>query len=407
LEKLAAGHPALARALSETSDDPTWSQRLTRLAESWAWQRARAFCDRMLAPGREAKLEGELDEVEAHLRTTVEDLAADRALWHCMFRMTAGQKQALNAYANAVSRAGKGATVQGRRHLKAARSAMREARGAVPAWVMPVKQVAAMIEPTQNAFDVVIVDEASQVGRAGWKNVPDHDGSPRHKWTTERLHERQRQGGEDVERAILRLADRREYHGQEAEFKPTLEKLNKILAIEGLRVGFEAGRPVLVEQEPVFDATGARPPHVELHVSVTDVVSDPELAKAVQRRLDEAHIGYDHGAYISAVIMLGSLLEGVLLHVAETRPSIRPLPKELRNMGLQDLVEFAHVNGWIEPDAKMASNLVRHYRNSVHPGLEKRTKHSPNRDTLDMCWPVVNATFNDLAATSPGTTSGH
>ncbi|WP_322768589.1 AAA domain-containing protein, partial [Frankia sp. Cr1] len=167
LEKLAVSHPVLARALAETPDDPTWGSRLTGLAESWAWQRARAFRDRMLTPGREAKLEGELDEVEAQLRTTTEDLAADRALLHCMQRMTAEQKQALNAYANAVSRAGKGTTAQGRRHLKAARSAMGDARGAVPAWVMPVKQIAAMIEPNRDAFDVVIVDEASQIGLEG------------------------------------------------------------------------------------------------------------------------------------------------------------------------------------------------------------------------------------------------
>ncbi|WP_322770239.1 hypothetical protein [Frankia sp. Cr1] len=243
--------------------------------------------------------------------------------------------------------------------------------------------------------------------RAGWNNVPDYDGLSRHSWTSELLHERQRQGGKDVERAVLRLADRREYHGQETEFKTTLQQLNALLTLEGLRVGYEVGRPVLVEEEPVFD-TGARPPRVELQVAVADVVSDPELAKAVQLRLDEARIGYDQGAYISAVIMLGSLLEGVLLHVAEARPSIRPRPKPLRNMGLEDLVEFAHANEWIEHDAKMASNLVRHYRNSVHPGLEKRTKHSPNRDTLDMCWPVVNAILNDLAATaSDGVTSGH
>ncbi|MGW7594902.1 hypothetical protein ACWGK9_38160, partial [Streptomyces rubiginosohelvolus] len=61
---------------------------------------------------------------------------------------------------------------------------------------------------------------------------------------------------------------------------------------------------------------------------------------------------------------------------------------------------FAFKNKWIEHDAKLASELVRHYRNLVHPLAEKKTGHSPNRDTLDMCWPVVNATLNDLAATA-------
>ena len=98
--------------------------------------------------------------------------------------------------------------------------------------------------------------------------------------------------------------------------------------------------------------------------------------------------------------MLGSLLEGVLAHAAQVRASGARMPKPMRNMGLNDFVAFAYENKWIEHDAKLASELVRHYRNLVHPLAEKRTGHTPNRDTLDMCWPVVNATLNDLAATA-------
>lgn len=242
--------------------------------------------------------------------------------------------------------------------------------------------------------------------RARWTDVPDHDGATgRHRWTTELLLDRQQRRPEDVERAVLRLADAREYHGQQREFEATLQRLNELLLLEGLRVKHVGGRPILVQQEPVFNS-GVRPPRVELEVSVEDIISDPALAKAVQARLDEAHTCTEHGAYISAVIMMGSLLEGVLVHAAESRPSGQPLPKPLRNMGLQDLVTFAHDNGWIEHDAKMAMELVRHYRNSVHPHLEKRTNHRPNKGTVEMCWPVVNATLNDLAESAPARPRG-
>jgi very-short-patch-repair endonuclease len=167
LERLAEGHPALARRFTDTPTDPSWDARFAALGEAWAWRRARAFQDHMLTPGREAELEEELADVEARLKATVEQLAADRAMRHCLTRMTTGQKQALSAYATSMSHAGKGMTAQGKRHLNAARSAMRDARGAVPAWVMPVKQVAEMIAPEPDAFDVVIVDEASQVGLDG------------------------------------------------------------------------------------------------------------------------------------------------------------------------------------------------------------------------------------------------
>lgn len=167
LDRLSADHPELARRFSESPTEAAWEVRLVNLDGAWSWRRARTFQDAMLTPGKEAVLEGELEAVEAQLRNTVTQLAADRALYHCLDRMTAGQKQALSAYASAMANAGRGMTKLGKRHLRNARSAMREARGAVPAWVMPIKQVAEMIDPEPDAFDVVIVDEASQVGLDG------------------------------------------------------------------------------------------------------------------------------------------------------------------------------------------------------------------------------------------------
>ncbi|MGW2257990.1 AAA domain-containing protein [Streptomyces sp. NPDC001780] len=167
LDRLSEDHPELARRFAESPAETAWETRLMDLDGAWAWRRARTFQDTMLAPGREAKLEGELQATEAQLRRTVTQLAGDRALYHCLDRMTAGQKQALSAYASATANAGRGMTALGKRHLKAARSAMRDARAAVPAWVMPIKQVAEMIDPEPDAFDVVIVDEASQVGLDG------------------------------------------------------------------------------------------------------------------------------------------------------------------------------------------------------------------------------------------------
>ncbi|WP_406294370.1 AAA domain-containing protein [Embleya sp. NBC_00888] len=167
LEQLAAAHPDLARALVLSPLAPEWPARLAAFQQAWAWRRAADFVDRLLTPGREKQLETELGEVEARLRETVERLASTHARMHCLNRMTAAQKQALSAYITAMNHAGRGTSVHGKRHLRAARSAMREARGAVPAWVMPLKQVAAMIVPEPDSFDVVIIDEASQVGLDG------------------------------------------------------------------------------------------------------------------------------------------------------------------------------------------------------------------------------------------------
>jgi hypothetical protein len=237
--------------------------------------------------------------------------------------------------------------------------------------------------------------------RAGWDDVPEYDGTPRYKWARELLKERQEDGTDDAERAILRLANRLEYYNQQQEYRATLKRLNEILVLDGRRIEEERGQPVLIPCQAGFEHEERQLRRVELKVSISEVVNDPELAATVQLRLDEARICYEHGAYTSAVIMLGSLLEGVLAHAAQTRTTGVRMPKPMRNMGLKDFLDFAYESKWIEHDAKLASELIRQCRNLVHPLAEKQTGHSPNRDTLDMCWPVVNATLNDLAATVP------
>ncbi len=89
----------------------------------------------------------------------------------------------------------------------------------------------------------------------------------------------------------------------------------------------------------------APPPtqRVELKVAISDVVSDPDLARAVQLRLDEAHICQEHGAYTFAVTMLGSLFEAVL--AAEVRTATVQLRRPASDTRLQELRQNAHTNG--------------------------------------------------------------
>ncbi|MFF3257427.1 hypothetical protein ACFYWP_42125 [Actinacidiphila glaucinigra] len=120
--------------------------------------------------------------------------------------------------------------------------------------------------------------------RAGWDNVPDHDG-PRLRWVHDLLRERNEDAAGDVEAVILRLADRREYQQDPKEYTAVIGRLQEVLALEGLRIAYDNTTPTLTTHEP---GRPSQPQRVELKVAITDVVSDPDLARAVQLRLDEA-----------------------------------------------------------------------------------------------------------------------
>jgi very-short-patch-repair endonuclease len=78
--------------------------------------------------------------------------------------MTQQQRQGLQAYKNRVNELGKGTSKRyGERYRQGVRDAMSIAREAVPAWIMPLPLVVETIQPQPDCFDVVIVDEASQM----------------------------------------------------------------------------------------------------------------------------------------------------------------------------------------------------------------------------------------------------
>jgi hypothetical protein len=85
-------------------------------------------------------------------------------------------------------------------------------------------------------------------------------------------------------------------------------------------------------------------------------------------------------------------------------PSVQDLPgagPQRGQLPLHHLIEIAHRNHWIQADAQKFSHVLRDYRNLVHVPVQFRIGDVPDGDTFNVCWYVVVATLNDLAATAP------
>ncbi|MFJ9899780.1 DUF4145 domain-containing protein [Streptomyces sp. NPDC091280] len=232
--------------------------------------------------------------------------------------------------------------------------------------------------------------------RAGWQQVPEYDGY-RKDWTLARLTER-RDDPTELEKILLRLADPREYLDEPEQLPAVVSAVNAFLIHEGVRLETPGGRPRLVACDPALTHPGNQG-QVELRAAMTDLISDQQMAGLLQHRLDEAHTCYANGAHVAAIIMLGSLLEGVMVHVVLERDASLLGNKTPDNVSLDTLIKICHNAGWIGADVERFVHELRKYRNFVHPSAEIREAHAPDRDTLNMCWPVVNAVLNDLAGT--------
>lgn len=78
-------------------------------------------------------------------------------------KVTKRQRDALMAWSDAMKKYGKGTGKHASKWLNAAQQSLKEAKNAVPVWIMPLHRAAQMFsDPVAGMFDVVIFDEASQ-----------------------------------------------------------------------------------------------------------------------------------------------------------------------------------------------------------------------------------------------------
>lgn len=156
--------PRFATSLKNSFPDDAWDDRVAQLEQAWNWARACGWLRSLIDPNAQAQLSSELDGVRERLRRIMGDLAATKAWGYCFANMGEHERQHLVAWTKAMRKIGKGTGKYASHHRKAARENLEECRSAIPAWIMPIYRVAESVTPRPDAFDVVIVDEASQSG---------------------------------------------------------------------------------------------------------------------------------------------------------------------------------------------------------------------------------------------------
>ena len=157
-------HPLLLSMLAQTAAEQVWDDRLPRLAEAWAWHQAARFVASWRSAERERDLMASYMQLEDQIQHVTAQLAATEAMLACLDRMSDDHARALRAYREHMANVGAGAGRRVRDYRRAARAAMEKAKTAVPAWVVPLPNLLDNLPAERNSFDVVIVDEASQVG---------------------------------------------------------------------------------------------------------------------------------------------------------------------------------------------------------------------------------------------------
>ena len=215
-------------------------------------------------------------------------------------------------------------------------------------------------------------------------------------------------GTNDLEKILLRISSPKEYRGDLDLMQNVVDHLNQVLQVEGLEVYLVGVDPRLQERKASASVPRPQATLSEIAPDFHRLVEDSSLAAILLLRWEEAQKCVNAEAYLAAVVMMGSILEGVLLHKVETNPEDANRakgspkdpktgrPKWFHEWGLSALIDVAHELGWLQGDVKRFSHALRDSRNVVHPYVERSLPDRPDRDTCSICWPVVRAAVADL-----------
>lgn len=135
----------------------------------------------------------------------------------------------------------------------------------------------------------------------------------------------------------------------------------------------------------------------------------PGLKEEIDRRWCEAQKCVHIAAYTSAIILMGSILEGLLLARAQLSASVAyqsphaPKGKDgkavaIHNWTLNTLIEVAADVGWIKTDRGKFSHALRESRNVVHPWQAVMSRANFDDSTCKTSWSVLDASVGDLIA---------
>ena len=137
------------------------------------------------------------------------------------------------------------------------------------------------------------------------------------------------------------------------------------------------------------------------NVSTDELPITEQVKPILSVRLAEMKLCFESEAYLSTVIICGSLLEGILLGIASSFPKefnqSKSAPKRdgkvlpFPNWTLSQFIDVAANAGLLQEDVKEFSHVLRDFRNYIHPYQQMSTKFLPNEHTAKICMQVLKA----------------
>lgn len=163
LDSIGAVAPDWADAIRNREGIHGGSGMPARIEDAWRWKQYSAIIAQVVGASLE-DLMAESLELSGQYRKLTGQYAEKLSWYHLMTRTETDleMRRALSSWKLTVKKIGKGTGKNAPKFKAEARKLMAKCQKSVPAWIMPMNKVVDSLDPRENQFDVIIVDEASQ-----------------------------------------------------------------------------------------------------------------------------------------------------------------------------------------------------------------------------------------------------
>lgn len=162
-EQLQKQVPQLCGEIIELADQKKKFDCPKNLLVAWKVARLESWLNSIHDHDDIDNLQGQLERLSRKEFELNSELVTVLAWQRQIDKVTKRQRDALMAWSDAMKKYGKGTGKYANKWLNSAQQSLKEAKNAVPVWIMPLHRAAQMFsDPTPGMFDVVIFDEASQ-----------------------------------------------------------------------------------------------------------------------------------------------------------------------------------------------------------------------------------------------------
>lgn len=212
--------------------------------------------------------------------------------------------------------------------------------------------------------------------------------------------------------ALAHFATLQDFHQADSSYRALLEASDRATSratYDSLLKGLRVTLITLRSEGAVHSAARAAATTSDQAPSFQPLISDPQMQSVLAGRWRECVACISANAPLSATVMMGGLLEALLLARVNRESNKAPIfrakaapkdkngqPKPLTEWTLKNYIDVSHELGWISVSAKNVGEVLRDYRNYIHPFKQLSHGISLKTDDAVLLWEVSKAVSRQI-----------